>query len=106
MRTLYIAAALIFAATAAHAETARELRNRCTGMTGLANVSMCRTTVGSAVNTFRDDPTYCIPKDLEGSQALATVKTYLLAHPGDFTQPANDEIGKAMAEAYPCSAKP
>jgi len=106
MKALYLSIALIFVATAAKAETARELRSRCTGMTGAVNASMCRGSVGGIVNDLRDDPAYCIPKDLSNAQALETVQKYLLSHPTDMSLSARDEVGKAMADAYPCPAKP
>ncbi len=106
MKALYVSIALIFVATAAQAESVRDLRSRCTGMTGIANASMCRTSVGGAVSTLRDDPAYCIPTEVNSGAALSLVQKYLIAHPADLGPSASDEIGKALAEAYPCPAKP
>jgi hypothetical protein len=106
MKALYLSIALIFVATAAQAESARELRSRCTGMTGVANAFMCRTTVGGVLGTLKDDPAYCIPKDVNNSVALTIVQKYLLSQPGDVSLSASEEIARAMADAYPCPAKP
>jgi Rap1a immunity proteins len=109
MRTAILAAAaalLCIVATAAQAETALAFRSRCTGMTGKANIGMCRATVGAAISDLKDKPAYCVPKDLNGIAALPVVQTYLSAHPDVTNLSADDVIAKAMADAYPCPAKP
>ena len=93
-------------ATAAHAETTLSLKQRCTGMTGIANASMCRSSVNAVVGTLKDNPAYCIAKDADGAANLKLVQAFLLAHPEDGKLPSDEVIGKAMAEAYPCPAKP
>jgi len=108
MKSLAAAAAVLLAVAAvpAHAETALSLKGRCTGMTGIANASMCKSQVGGMVNTLRDDPAYCIPKDADNATVFPVVQKYLLAHPEDAHLTANEVVGKAMTEAYPCPAKP
>lgn len=106
MKSLYIAIALCCVATAAQAETALALRQRCTGMTGIANASMCRTSIGGTVSGLMDDPTYCIPKDLSKQTSLTVVQDYLRTHDEDMHLTSTEVIGKAMAAAYPCPAKP
>ncbi|HXC54038.1 MAG TPA: Rap1a/Tai family immunity protein [Rhizomicrobium sp.] len=106
MKALMIAALLCCVATAAQAETALALRERCTGMTGIANAGMCKSSVGGIVDDFKADPAYCVPKDAERAQTLAIVQKYLTDHPEDMHLTSTEVIGKAMAAAYPCPAKP
>jgi hypothetical protein len=107
MRYLLAAAVLCCVATAAQAETALALRQRCTGMTGIANASMCRNTVGAVVSDMRDNAaTYCLPADLDKPTALGVVQTFLKDHPEEMHLAATDAITKALAAAYPCPAKP
>lgn len=110
MKTVTLAAAaatlLCVVATAAQAETAQAFRSRCTGMTGKANASMCKATVGAAVSDLKENAAYCVPKDLNSTAALPVVQTYLSAHPDIAKLSADDVIAKAMADAYPCPAKP
>ena len=104
MKALSLFAAILvcgFAATA-HAETAAALKSRCTGMTGIANASMCRTSIGGIVSGLRDNPAYCIPADANNAANLPIVQKYLLAHPDALKLSADEIVGKAMAEAYPC----
>jgi hypothetical protein len=103
---LAVSLAAFLAAPAAHAESARELKDRCTGMTGIVNASECKASVGGSVNALRDDPVYCIPKDLDNKTALGVVQKYLPAHPADWSLTGHEAVAKAMAEAYPCPAKP
>jgi hypothetical protein len=110
MKALALTAAVMIcglaAAPAARAETAGVLKARCTGMTGIANASMCKTAVGGIVNGLRDDPAYCIPKDADNAANLPIVQKYLLAHPDESKLGSEEVVGKAMAQAYPCPAKP
>ena len=66
MKALALSAVVLAAAAilapAAHAETALQLKSRCTGMTGVANASECRGQVGGMVNTLKDNPAYCASK--------------------------------------------
>ena len=105
---IYLAAtvALLFAAPAAQAESGRDLKDRCTGMTGVVNASECKGSVGGAVNDLKDNPAYCVPKDLGNKDALAMVQKYLLAHQEVWSLGAHDAIAKAVADAYPCPPKP
>ena len=100
------AAALCCLATAAHAEAASQLRSRCTGMTGVANAAGCRTFVAGQVSGLKDDPAYCIPKDLDNQTALTVVQTFLKTSPDIMHLTTTEAIAKAMAGAYPCAAKP
>lgn len=102
------AAALIALATssAVHAETARSLKSSCTGMTGVANASGCKTKIGALVNDLRTNPAYCIPKEADNATVTPIVQKYLLAHPEEWQLEASEVVGKAMTEAYPCPAKP
>jgi hypothetical protein len=100
--TLALAALLCVVASAAQAETALAFRSRCTGMTGKANAGMCKTTVGAAVSDLKDNPAYCVPKDLNSTAALPIVQTYLAGHPDVTNLSATEVIAKAMADAYPC----
>ena len=109
MKTLAVPAALLIAlavAPAAHAETARSLKSGCTGMTGIANASLCKMQIGGMVNGLRDNPGYCIPKDADNAVVVPIVQKYLTAHPEDWALSAEEVVGKAMTEAYPCPAKP
>ena len=100
------AALAVFSALPAQAESGSDLKSRCTGLTGLANASECKAQVGGAVGALKDDAAYCVPKDLSNKDALAMVQKYLLAHPEAGTIGAHDAIAKAVADAYPCPAKP
>ena len=93
-------------ATAAHAETALSLKQRCTGMTGIANASMCRATVNAVVGDLKTNPIYCIAKDADSAANLKLVQAFLLAHPEDSKLSSDEVIGKAMAQAYPCLSTP
>lgn len=103
----YLPAILLFGllTTAAQAEPALQFRSRCTGLTGAANASLCRSTVSGVVSTLKDDPAYCIPKDADNRQSLTIVQDYVKAHPEEMNLTTAEVIGKAMAGAYPC-AKP
>jgi hypothetical protein len=100
------AAVLCCVATAAHAEAASQLRSRCTGMTGVANASGCRNFIGGQVSVLKDDPAYCIPKDLDNQTALTVVQAFLKSSPDVMHLTTAEAIGHAMAGAYPCPAKP
>ncbi len=109
MKALYLSAAILCglaATSAAHAETALQLHARCTGMTGVANASGCRTQVGGAVKELIDNPAYCVPKDIGNQTALNLVQAYMKDHPEDLHLSSSELIGKAVAAAYPCPAKP
>jgi hypothetical protein len=105
-----IAAAVLLAAaasTAAHAESARSLKTRCTGMNGKANVNLCFGQVSGMVNELRDKPGYCIPQDTSNQAVVPVVTQYLADHPDDWSEQADDVVGKAVSSAYPCpTAKP
>ncbi len=91
----------------AQAETGRDLKGRCTGMTGMVNASECKSSVGGAVNALKDNAAYCVPKDLSNKDALTMVQAYLNKAPAEvLLLGAHDTIAKAVADAYPCPAKP
>lgn len=107
MKALALSAAVLCClATAAHAEPASQLRARCTGMTGVANAMTCRSFIGGAVSGLKDDPAYCIPKDLDNQTALTVVQAFLKSSPDVMHLTTAEAIGHAMAAAYPCAAKP
>ena len=105
MKALALAAAVLIVATAAHAETARELRNACTGMSAKGNASMCFGKIAGLVNGLRDNPAYCIPKETTNRTVVPAVQKYLEDHPENTTITADDVVGKALAASYPCLAK-
>ena len=96
----------LLCALPAQAETGRDLKSHCTGLTGEANASGCKGMVGGMVNALKDDPAYCVPKDLSNNDALVMVRKYLLAHEEVWSLGARDAVAKAVADAYPCPAKP
>ena len=107
MKALALSAAVLCClATAAHAEAASQLRARCTGMTGVANAASCRSFIGGAVVNLKDDPAYCIPKDLDNQTALTVVQAFLKSSPDIMHLTSAEAIGHAVAAAYPCPGKP
>ncbi|HWD25795.1 MAG TPA: Rap1a/Tai family immunity protein [Rhizomicrobium sp.] len=106
--TACAAAALctLLLALPAQAESGGDLKGRCTGMTGMVNATECKASVGGAVSALKDDPAYCVPKDLGNKDALAVVQKYLPAHQEVWSLGAHEAIAKAIADAYPCPAKP
>jgi hypothetical protein len=99
-------ALVLLCALPAQAESGGDLKGRCTGMTGMVNAAECKASVGGAVNALKDNAAYCVPKDMSNQDALAMVQKYLVAHREVWSLGAHDAIAKAVADAYPCPAKP
>ena len=66
-------------------------------------VQLCRNFIGGQVSILKDDPAYCIPKDLDNQTALTVVQAFLKSSPDVMHLTTIEAIGQAMAAAYPCA---
>lgn len=99
-----IAILLCVVCTTAYADyfTGNDLEQKLLQSGRTIDVSMFRGYVAGVQDSFNGEA-FCVPENVQLSQASAVVKKYLAENPRLWNEPAKLLVIKALKHAYPCT---